>query len=473
MDKLNKIPIKHHQREEECPLVAAVNMAGSSPESRSFSHLLPTIFTPHLFSFPGGSMAHQRKEPLSRSHIDRHVVTSRIVPSSQPEKYPSPHMDFAEESSDNEYVSYYPSMQGCRSVDEFECLNRIEEGTYGVVYRAKCKETGEIVALKKLKMEKEKEGFPITSLREVNTLMKAPHENIVRIKEIVVGSSMDKIFIVMEYVEHDLKSLMDTMKSRNRTFSIGEIKCLLTQLLKAIAHLHDNWILHRDLKTSNLLLSNRGILKVGDFGLAREYGSPLKPYTPVVVTLWYRAPELLLESPEYSTPIDVWSIGCIFGELLTMKPFFPGKSETDQLKLIFEDLGTPNNNIWPGYSDLPIVKKVTLPHYEYNRLHERFKSKSIQVSSTGMDLLRRLLAYCPARRITASQALDHQFFKESPLPIDASLFSTWPAKSEGRYTVKNNSPKAPVGGQFAEKVAGDRDDIFMKGYQGPGFVLKF
>lgn len=370
-------------------------------------------------------------------------------------------------------VNYYPSMQGCRSVDEYECLNRIEEGTYGVVYRAKCKQTGAVVALKKLKMENEKEGFPITSLREVNTLMRAPHENIVRIKEIVVGSSMDKIFIVMEYVEHDLKSLMDTMKSRNRTFSLGEVKCLLIQLLKAIAHLHDNWILHRDLKTSNLLLSHQGVLKVCDFGLAREYGSPLKPYTPVVVTLWYRAPELLLEAPEYSTPIDIWSIGCIFGELLTMKPLFLGKSDIDQLTVIFKDLGTPNDHIWPGYSSLPIVKKTNLPHFEFNCLHEKLKKSRVQLSEVGMKFFLKLLAYCPARRYSAVEALNHEFFLESPKPVDPSMFSTWPAKSEGRSAAKSHSPKAPVGGQFAEKVAGDRDDIFMKGYKGPGFVLKF
>lgn len=107
---------------------------------------------------------------------------------------------------------------------------------------------------------------------------------------------MDKIFIVMDYVEHDLKSLMETMKIKKQVFVPGEIKCLMLQLLRAVAHLHDNWILHRDLKTSNLLLSHKGILKVGDFGLAREYGSPLKAYTPIVVTLWYRAPELLLQT---------------------------------------------------------------------------------------------------------------------------------------------------------------------------------
>lgn len=158
-----------------------------------------------------------------------------------------------------ELPPYYPAIQGCRSVDEFERLNKIEEGTYGVVYRAEEKRTGAIVALKRVKMEKEKEGFPITSLREISTLLKAQHPNIVAVKEIVVGSNIDSIFIVMEYVEHDLKSLMSTMK---RHFTLGEVKTLMLQLLSAVAHLHDNWILHRDLKTSNLLFSHKGILKV-------------------------------------------------------------------------------------------------------------------------------------------------------------------------------------------------------------------
>lgn len=167
-----------------------------------------------------------------------------------------------EEEEDDGLPPYLPAIQGCRSVEEFQCLNRIEEGTYGVVYRARDKRTEEVVALKRLKMEKEKEGFPITSLREINTLLKAQHPNIVTVREIVVGSNMDKIFIVMDYVEHDLKSLMETMKHKKQVFLPGEVKCLLAQLLKAVAHLHDNWILHRDLKTSNLLLSHRGVLKV-------------------------------------------------------------------------------------------------------------------------------------------------------------------------------------------------------------------
>ncbi len=255
----------------------------------------------------------------------------------QPEKVLTEEEGMEEEEEESspvpELPSYLPALMGCRNVENYEWLNRIEEGTYGVVYRAKDKRTGQVVALKKLKMEKEKEGFPITSLREINMLLKAEHPNIVHVREIVVGNNMDKIYIVMDYVEHDLKSLMETMK---QPFLEGEVKTLMLQLLSAVHHLHDNWILHRDLKASNLLLSHKGILKVGDFGLAREYGSPLKPYTPVVVTLWYRAPELLLGVKEYSTAVDMWSVGCIFAEFLIHKPLFQGKSEIDQLNQIFK-----------------------------------------------------------------------------------------------------------------------------------------
>jgi len=284
---------------------------------------------------------------------------------------------------------YYPALKGCRSVDEFHCLNRIEEGTYGVVFRGVEKKTGKKVALKRLKMEKEKEGFPITSLREVCTLSKANHPNIVNVQEIVVGSSVDKIYIVMEYVEHDLKSLTETMK---HPFLVGEVKTLMKQLLSGIHHLHDNWILHRDLKTSNLLLSHRGILKIGDFGLAREYGSPLRPYTPIVVTLWYRCPELLLGQKEYSTAVDMWSVGCILAELVQRKALLPGRGELDQIKLIFKLLGTPDENIWPGYSQLPMVKNSDLPTYpRRNELRKRFSVT--QFDETGLDLLNNVLGY--------------------------------------------------------------------------------
>ncbi|KAF5270973.1 hypothetical protein FQA39_LY08276 [Lamprigera yunnana] len=321
---------------------------------------------------------------------------------------------------------YYPAIQGCRSVNEFQLLNHINEGTYGVVYRARDKHNNDIVALKRLKMEKEKEGFPITSLREINTLLKGQHPNIVTVREIVVGNNMDKIFIVMDYLEHDLKSLIEIMRGKKQSFTAAEVKCLMKQLLCAIAYLHDNWILHRDLKTSNLLLSQNGILKVGDFGLAREYGSPLKVYTPIVVTLWYRAPELLLGIKPYSTTIDVWSVGCIFGELALMNAVFPGKSEIDELHRIFKLLGTPNKNTWPGFNKIATVQKIKLVQYPNNKLSQRFNMLSVQ----GQTLLQQLLTCDPNQRITAEDAHNHPYFNEFPLALEPSSFPSWPTKAD-------------------------------------------
>ncbi|KAK4760486.1 hypothetical protein SAY87_005379 [Trapa incisa] len=319
-------------------------------------------------------------------------------------------------------------LQGCRSVDEFERLNKIDEGTYGVVYRARDKKTGEVVALKKVKMEKEREGFPLTSLREINILLSFHHPSIVDVKEVVVGSNLDSIFMVMEYMEHDLKGLMESMK---QPFSQSEVKCLMLQLLEGVKYLHDNWVLHRDLKTSNLLLNNRGELKICDFGLARQYGSPLKPYTHLVVTLWYRAPELLLGAKQYSTAIDMWSLGCIMAELLSKEPLFNGKAEFDQLDKIFKTLGTPNENIWPGFSKLPGVK-VNFVNHQYNLLRKKFPPTSFTgspvLSDAGFDLLNKLLTYDPEKRITADAALDHEWFREVPLPKSKDFMPTFPAQ---------------------------------------------
>uniref|UniRef100_A0A3Q2FD71 cyclin-dependent kinase n=1 Tax=Cyprinodon variegatus TaxID=28743 RepID=A0A3Q2FD71_CYPVA len=405
--------------------------------------------------------------PQSQTHSHSATPEENYIPDSPP---------VSPVELKKELPKYLPALQGCRSVEEFQCLNRIEEGTYGVVYRAKDKKTDEIVALKRLKMEKEKEGFPITSLREINTILKAQHPNIVTVREIVVGSNMDKIYIVMNYVEHDLKSLMETMK---QPFLPGEIKTLMLQLLRGVRHLHDNWILHRDLKTSNLLLSHKGILKIGDFGLAREYGSPLKQYTPVVVTLWYRSPELLLGAKEYSTAVDMWSVGCIFGELLTQKPLFPGKSEIDQINKIYKDLGSPSEKIWPGYSELPAVKKMSFTEYPYNNLRKRFGAL---LSDQGFDLMNKFLTYCPGKRISADEALKHEYFRETPLPIDPSMFPTWPAKSEQQRVKRGTSPRPPEGGLGYSQL-GD-DDLKETGFHlttsnlgvsavGPGFSLKF
>ncbi|EFA10357.1 cyclin-dependent kinase 11B isoform X1 [Tribolium castaneum] len=433
-------------------------------ESKTFSEILEDDFKDLESESPPSEKRLKLEEDSdesTESKLSEEIIERPDEPDEKPEY-------------DETLPPYYPAIEGCRSLDEFQCLNRIAEGTYGVVYRFRDKRTDDIVALKKLKMEKEKEGFPITSLREINTLLKGQHPNIVTVREIVVGSNMDKIFIVMDYVEHDLKSLIEMMRRKDQHFTPGEVKCLLKQLLAAVAHLHDNWILHRDLKTSNLLLSHNGILKVGDFGLAREYGSPLRPYTPIVVTLWYRAPELLLGVKEYSTPIDMWSVGCIFAEFLLMNAIFPGKSEAEQINRIFKCLGTPTEKIWPGFNKLPVAQKMKFTNHTVSNLRKRFQ----MLNDLGLSFMLNFLTFDPHQRITAEEALKHPYFSEFPPPIDPSNFPKWPAKSElGQKRAAEASPKPPSGGGEYKKL-GDEDG-FRIGLEtdnsriGAGFSLKF
>ncbi|WVZ12036.1 hypothetical protein V8G54_016566 [Vigna mungo] len=317
-------------------------------------------------------------------------------------------------------------LHSCRSVCEFEMIKKINEGTYGVVYKARDKKTGELVALKKVKMNIERDGFPMSSLREINILLSFNHPSIVNVKEVVVDD-FDGTFMVMEYMEYDLKGMMEVKK---QPFSISEIKSLVKQLLEGVKYLHDNWVIHRDLKSSNILLNHDGELKICDFGLSRQYGSPLKPYTPVVVTLWYRAPELLLGAKEYSTAIDMWSVGCIMAELISKEPLFRGKSELEQLDQIFRTLGTPDEKIWPGLSKLPGAKAKFVKQ-PFNMLRKKFPAASFTglpvLSELGFDLLKKLLTYDPEERITAEDALLHDWFYEAPPPKSdfKPIFPSW------------------------------------------------
>uniref|UniRef100_A0A8C4KVN7 Cyclin-dependent kinase 10 n=1 Tax=Equus asinus TaxID=9793 RepID=A0A8C4KVN7_EQUAS len=307
----------------------------------------------------------------------------------------------------------------CRSVKEFEKLNRIGEGTYGIVYRARDTQTDEIVALKKVRMDKEKDGVPISSLREITLLLRLRHPNIVELKEVVVGNHLESIFLVMGYCEQDLASLLENMPT---PFSEAQVKCIVLQVLRGLQYLHRNFIIHRDLKVSNLLMTDKGCVKTADFGLARAYGVPVKPMTPKVVTLWYRAPELLLGTTTQTTSIDMWAVGCILAELLAHKPLLPGTSEIHQVDLIVQLLGTPSENIWPGFSKLPLVSQYSLRKQPYNNLKHRFP----WLSEAGLRLLNLLFMYDPRKRATAGDCLESSYFKEKPLPCEPELMPTFP-----------------------------------------------
>ncbi|UYV81180.1 CDK10 [Cordylochernes scorpioides] len=308
----------------------------------------------------------------------------------------------------------------CRKIEEFVKKERIGEGTYGIVYQAFDKRNNITVALKMIRMEKEKDGMPISALREITLLQNLKHPNIVNMTEVVAGAGITDIFIVMEYCEHDLATLLD---SKERTpFTESHIKCIMLQVLTGLDYLHSNFIVHRDLKVSNLLLTDKGVVKIADFGLARKYSIPEKPMTPKVVTLWYRAPELLLQSAIHTTAIDIWAAGCVLGELLLHKPLFPGKSELHQLDLVINMMGTPSEAIWKGFNQLPGVANFNLKHQPYNNLKHAFGF----LSEAGVFLLNTMLVYDPRTRATASSCLESSYFKQAPKPCDPAMMPSFP-----------------------------------------------
>ena len=240
--------------------------------------------------------------------------------------------------------------------------------------------------------------------------------------------------MVLDYAYHDLKTILDGQKVG---FSASEIKSLMSQLLKGVDYLHRNWILHRDLKTSNLLLTQDGVLKICDFGLARYYGNPLKAFTPGVVTLWYRAPELLLGCEKYSTKVDIWAVGCVFAEIVMLEPLLKGRGEMAVLNEMVDVFGAPREEIWKGFEELKHAKRIMFKEQFENRLELRLKygsdgkgrrSGGMQLSKAGIDLMKRMLCYDPEKRISAEEALKHGYFQEAPPPKDPALIQTFPEK---------------------------------------------
>ncbi|XP_073119007.1 cyclin-dependent kinase G-1-like [Henckelia pumila] len=295
---------------------------------------------------------------------------------------------------------------GYGSVDEYQLLSEISHGSYGVVYKAMEKKTGQVVAIKE-----EFDGFCESTSREIDILKSVTHHpSFVGFKRVFVDQ-YDGVYVVMEYMENDLGR---AMKNTTTPFDgTTRAQALIKQLLEGVRFLHENRIMHRDLKPSNILLNHKGEAKICDFGLSRRYEREraFDSYSPHVVTLWYRAPELLLWAKTYSCAVDIWAVGCIMAEVLLLgEVIFRGNSEMDQIKKVYEILGTPDDIRLPGFSSLPgsmfMFEEQVQP---LNLLNRKFGPILSQV---GIDLLSKLLLYNPEERITAKDALNHDWFRE-------------------------------------------------------------
>uniref|UniRef100_A0AAR2IZ27 cyclin-dependent kinase n=1 Tax=Pygocentrus nattereri TaxID=42514 RepID=A0AAR2IZ27_PYGNA len=294
---------------------------------------------------------------------------------------------------------------GFGKLETYIKLDKLGEGTYATVFKGRSKLTDSLVALKEIRLEHE-EGAPCTAIREVSLLKDLKHANIVTLHDII---HTDKcLTLVFEYLERDLKQYMDDC---GNIMSVHNVKIFLFQLLRGLAYCHRRKVLHRDLKPQNLLINDKGELKLADFGLARAKSVPTKTYSNEVVTLWYRPPDVLLGSTEYTTSIDMWGVGCIFYEMITGRPLFPGSTVEDELHLIFRILGTPSEESWPGVSTSEEFKTYNFPRYRaeplVNHAPRLFEAK---------------------RRVSAEDALRHPYFRSlgeqvQRLSDTASIFS--------------------------------------------------
>ncbi|KAL8811869.1 MAG: hypothetical protein Q9223_001433 [Gallowayella weberi] len=293
-----------------------------------------------------------------------------------------------------------------RHPSSFQQLEKLGEGTYATVFKGRNRQTGELVALKEIHLDSE-EGTPSTAIREISLMKELKHENIVSLHDVI--HTENKLMLVFEYMDKDLKKFMDS-RGTGGQLDYATIKSFMYQLFHGIAFCHENRVLHRDLKPQNLLINNKGQLKLADFGLARAFGIPVNTFSNEVVTLWYRAPDVLLGSRTYNTSIDIWSAGCIMAEMYTGRPLFPGTTNEDQLQKIFRLMGTPSERSWPGITSFP----------EYKPGWHVYATQDLRmilptVEPAALDLLGRCLQLRPEMRVSARDAMDHAWFRDLPM----------------------------------------------------------
>ncbi|KAI3768547.1 hypothetical protein L2E82_19331 [Cichorium intybus] len=325
--------------------------------------------------------------------------------------------------------------------DSFQRFEKIGQGTYSCVYRARHIESGKMVALKKVRFDILLPESIKFMAREIRILRTLDHPNIIKLEGIITSRLSRNIYFVFEYMEHDLSGLLS---SPDIKFSDSQIKCYMRQLLNGIEHCHSHGILHRDIKSANILVNNEGFLKIADFGLANFHcPRSTQSMTSHVVTLWYRPPELLLGCTKYGTCVDLWSIGCVFAELFLRKPILKARTEVEQLHKIFKLCGTPPDNYW-NKSKLPFATMFK-PHRNYeSTLRERCK----ELPKTAVDLIDTLLSVEPHKRGTATSALESEYFKTKPYACDPVSLPKYPPNKEIDAKVRKESCRKKPGGMI-------------------------
>ncbi|CAN8260709.1 unnamed protein product [Cochlearia groenlandica] len=308
--------------------------------------------------------------------------------------------------------------------EDFEKREKIGQGTYSNVFRASEVSTGRVMALKKIRVQNfETENIRFIA-REIMILRRLDHPNIMKLEGIIASRNSNSIYFVFDYMEHDLQGLCS---SPDIKFTEAQIKCYMKQLLWGVEHCHVRGIMHRDIKAANILVNNKGVLKLADFGLANIVTPRNKnQLTSRVVTLWYRAPELLMGSTSYSVSVDLWSVGCVFAEILTGRPLLKGRTEIEQLHKIYKLCGSPDEGFWGKKKLNPQTKMFRSQHQYEGCLRERFE----EFPKTAISLLENLLSVDPRKRGTASSALMSEYFNTKPYACDPSTLPKYAPNKE-------------------------------------------